>query len=123
MSAITVISLVVLAVDVIALIFWYMKIKAMQLRHARMLAELEHLHEAQREEVAQWAQTTTEEIYKSPNSTQNNSQELEEPNWFLNYYKCSNCDREWTDEWSAKSDDNCPKCDTIMSPRKSEDIG
>jgi len=43
---------------------------------------------------------------------------------FRNFYKCARCGHEWTDEWSAQCDDDCPnpKCGARnMSPYKSED--
>ena len=43
--------------------------------------------------------------------------------WFLNYYNCDRCDREWTDEWSCMCDDDCPHCGARhMCPTKSEDL-
>ena len=43
--------------------------------------------------------------------------------WFLNFYKCDECDRRWTDDWSCTCDDECPYCGTRdMSPYKSEDL-
>jgi DNA-directed RNA polymerase subunit RPC12/RpoP len=42
--------------------------------------------------------------------------------WFRNYYRCARCNHEWTDEWSATCDDDCPHCGARhMSPYKSED--
>jgi DNA-directed RNA polymerase subunit RPC12/RpoP len=42
---------------------------------------------------------------------------------FQNYYRCARCHREWTDEWSATCDDDCPYCGARhMSPYKSEDV-
>jgi DNA-directed RNA polymerase subunit RPC12/RpoP len=42
--------------------------------------------------------------------------------WFRNFYRCANCNRTWTDEWSATCDDDCPHCGARhMSPYKSED--
>ena len=42
---------------------------------------------------------------------------------FLNYYRCFRCEHEWTDEWSATCDDECPKCGTRdCSPYRSEDL-
>jgi predicted nucleic acid-binding Zn-ribbon protein len=42
--------------------------------------------------------------------------------WFRNYYRCTRCGHEWTDEWSAMCDDDCPHCGARhMSPLKSED--
>lgn len=39
-----------------------------------------------------------------------------------NYYHCAECEREWTDIWSAQCDDDCPHCGARhMSPYKSED--
>jgi hypothetical protein len=47
----------------------------------------------------------------------------EEENRFLNYYKCPRCEHEWTDEWSATCDDDCPNCGCRhVSPYKSEDL-
>ena len=43
--------------------------------------------------------------------------------WFLNYYDCDRCNREWTDEWSCMCDDDCPHCGARhMCPTKSEDL-
>ena len=42
---------------------------------------------------------------------------------FRNYYRCVRCDHEWTDDWSATCDDDCPRCGARhMSPYKSDDI-
>ena len=42
--------------------------------------------------------------------------------WFRNFYKCAECGRKWTDEWSAMCDDDCPHCGARhMSPYKSTD--
>jgi len=47
---------------------------------------------------------------------------------FRNYYKCVKelddklCNTEWEDEWDCTCDDRCPKCNTAVSPYKSEDI-
>ena len=30
--------------------------------------------------------------------------------WFRNYYRCARCGHEWTDEWSATCEDDCPHC-------------
>jgi DNA-directed RNA polymerase subunit RPC12/RpoP len=41
---------------------------------------------------------------------------------FRNFYRCAVCGHEWTDEWSAMRDDDCPHCDARhMSPYKSDD--
>ena len=43
--------------------------------------------------------------------------------WFRNHYRCDRCGQEWTDEWSATCDDDCPHCGARhMSPQHSEDI-
>ena len=43
--------------------------------------------------------------------------------WFRNHYRCERCGRQWTDDWSATCDDDCPHCGARhMSPYKSEDI-
>jgi len=41
---------------------------------------------------------------------------------FRNFYKCSKCGHEWSMEWHATCDDRCPKCNTSISPTRSEDI-
>ena len=44
--------------------------------------------------------------------------------WFRNFYKCADCGRKWTDDWSATCDDDCPHCGARhMSPYKSTDAG
>jgi hypothetical protein len=43
--------------------------------------------------------------------------------WFRNYYRCTRCECEWTDIWSARCDDDCPFCGARhMSPYKSDDL-
>ena len=43
--------------------------------------------------------------------------------WFLNYYTCACCGRDWTDEWSCMCDDDCPHCGARhMSPVESDDL-
>jgi DNA-directed RNA polymerase subunit RPC12/RpoP len=43
---------------------------------------------------------------------------------FRNQYHCARCKHEWTDEWPAMCDDDCPECGARhMSPHRSEDIG
>ena len=43
--------------------------------------------------------------------------------WFLNYYTCARCGRDWTDEWSCMCDDDCPHCGARhMSPYESDDL-
>jgi rubrerythrin len=42
---------------------------------------------------------------------------------FQNFYRCDRCGHEWTDDWSATCDDDCPSCGARhMTPYKSEDI-
>lgn len=43
--------------------------------------------------------------------------------WFRNFYECPVCEHEWTDEWSAMCDDECPRCGArSISPIESEEI-
>ena len=42
--------------------------------------------------------------------------------WFENFYQCSECGTNWTDEWSCKCDDRCPRCDAEMEPLDSTDF-
>ena len=43
--------------------------------------------------------------------------------WFLNFYRCAECKRIWTDEWSCMCDDDCPNCGARhMSPFDSENL-
>ncbi len=43
--------------------------------------------------------------------------------WFRNHYDCDRCGRDWTDEWSATCDDDCPHCGARhMSPSASENL-
>ena len=43
--------------------------------------------------------------------------------WFRNYYRCARCGHEWSDDWTATCDDDCPQCGARhMSPYKSDDI-
>lgn len=43
--------------------------------------------------------------------------------WFLNYYECDRCGRDWTDEWSCTCDDDCPHCGSRhYEPVDSEDL-
>jgi DNA-directed RNA polymerase subunit RPC12/RpoP len=48
---------------------------------------------------------------------------VESPATFRNHYKCYCCGHEWTDDYDAQPDDDCPKCGARhVSPHKSEDI-
>jgi hypothetical protein len=43
--------------------------------------------------------------------------------WFLNFYRCEDCNRVWTDQWSCTCDDECPYCGfRDMTPFNSEDL-
>jgi hypothetical protein len=43
--------------------------------------------------------------------------------WFRNHYRCPQCRRSWSDEWSATCDDDCPHCGLRhVSPTESEDL-
>lgn len=50
--------------------------------------------------------------------------EEEEGQKYLNHYECDQpgCGEVWDDEWSCMCDDRCPKCNTPMSPIRSEEI-
>ncbi|MER9768925.1 hypothetical protein NKJ09_23005 [Mesorhizobium sp. M0189] len=41
---------------------------------------------------------------------------------YLNHYECTDCDVEWSDEWSCQCDDECPNCGHDFSPVESEDL-
>lgn len=42
---------------------------------------------------------------------------------YLNYYECSYCGHEWTDEYDSMCDDDCPNCkERHITPFKSEVI-
>jgi rubrerythrin len=46
----------------------------------------------------------------------------DEAAWFTNYYTCPACGKDWTDEWSATCDDDCPHCgERHISPHRSEE--
>jgi hypothetical protein len=30
--------------------------------------------------------------------------------WYRNHYTCSRCRKDWTQEWSTKAPDDCPRC-------------
>lgn len=41
---------------------------------------------------------------------------------FRNFYRCVRCRHEWTDDWSATCDDDCPQCGARhLSPYKSQE--
>ena len=42
--------------------------------------------------------------------------------WYINYYRCKDCDIEWEMEWDADCDDKCPKCHSEYTPYKSEEF-
>lgn len=43
--------------------------------------------------------------------------------WFLNHYRCDECRRHWSDEWSCGCDDECPRCGARdMTPYRSDDL-
>jgi len=46
----------------------------------------------------------------------------DEPIRFRNYYRCDDCDVEWSDDWSCCCDDECPSCGRDYTPTHSEDL-
>jgi hypothetical protein len=36
--------------------------------------------------------------------------------WFNKYYRCTECETEWQDQWSSLCNDRCPKCQTEIEP-------
>ena len=46
-----------------------------------------------------------------------------ETHWYRNHYECERCGHQWTDDWTAMCNDDCPNCgDRHIFPQKSEDI-
>ena len=41
---------------------------------------------------------------------------------FRNYYKCTNDQNKWHDEWTCRCNGRCPTCDMETEPSFSEDI-
>jgi rubrerythrin len=42
---------------------------------------------------------------------------------FRNFYECPECHHQWSDTWSAMSDDTCPACQLKnITPYHSDDI-
>jgi len=47
----------------------------------------------------------------------------DEPNLFLNRYRCYRCGEDWTDVYECQPDDDCPHCGARhVSPFASEDF-
>lgn len=42
--------------------------------------------------------------------------------WFLNHYRCEECNVDWSDEWDATCDDECPECGVSYTPVSSDDL-
>jgi predicted nucleic acid-binding Zn-ribbon protein len=43
--------------------------------------------------------------------------------WFLNFYRCVRCKRQWADQWSSQCEDDCPHCGARhMSPHDAEEL-
>jgi hypothetical protein len=41
---------------------------------------------------------------------------------YNNHYHCEDCGIEWDDQWDCKCDDECPECNTSISPEHSEEL-
>lgn len=39
--------------------------------------------------------------------------------WFLNRYRCDECEVDWSDEWDCQCDDECPECGVSYTPVES----
>ena len=43
--------------------------------------------------------------------------------WFLNFYRCTRCRRQWADQWSSLCEDDCPHCGARhMAPHDAEEL-
>ena len=51
-----------------------------------------------------------------------NAKGMDDPDKFINHYKCSECNTEWKDASPYTNNDRCPTCNTEIEPYKSEDF-
>ncbi len=42
--------------------------------------------------------------------------------WYVNRYRCEDCNVEWDDEWDCGCNDECPECGAETEPYFSHDI-
>lgn len=42
--------------------------------------------------------------------------------WYRKFYRCDECNIEWTDDWSCCCNDKCPQCDGEFEPYECKDI-
>ena len=52
----------------------------------------------------------------------NNAKGMDDPDRFINHYKCPDCGTEWEDISPYTNNDRCPICDTETSPYMSDDL-
>lgn len=45
-----------------------------------------------------------------------------EPCFYVNHYRCRECNNDWTDQWSCACDDECSGCGKDFSPIESVDV-
>jgi hypothetical protein len=50
------------------------------------------------------------------------AEDAKEVNRFRNHYRCPDDGTEWSDDWSCRCNDKCPKCGKEIEPYESEDI-
>ena len=66
-----------------------------------------------------------QDCLRSFNSSADRRQSAPAPSsMFVNHYCCPDCDRAWSDTWSAQCDDDCPECGSRhIEPFHSDDFG
>jgi hypothetical protein len=42
--------------------------------------------------------------------------------WFINHYRCHECNVSWLDEYDCICNDRCPKCQAEIAPESSEEV-
>ena len=73
-----------------------------------------------REAVAETMQGNSQEPHSATNTPETDD---ENTRWFRNHYECPSCEHQWTDDWTATCDDDCPNCGARhISPHTSDDL-